>query len=76
MRETEIQCLVGKSDEKRQFGRQRRRWEDSIKMDLKEVECLGVEWINLAQDWDEWRALVNTVIYFLFSQNSGNFLNS
>ena len=47
---------------KRPLGRSRRRWEDNIKMDLQEVVCGGVGWIELAQDRDRWRALVNTVI--------------
>jgi len=44
------------------LGRPRRRWEDYIKMDLKEVECGGMDWIELAQDTDRWRALVNAVM--------------
>jgi len=53
---------VGKSKGKRPLGRPRRRWEDNIKMDLQEVGCGGVEWIELAQDRDRWRALVNAVM--------------
>jgi len=41
--------LVGKPEGKRRFGRSRRRWEDNIKMDLQEVECGGMEWIELVQ---------------------------
>jgi hypothetical protein len=48
--------LVGKPDGKRPIGRQRRRWEDNIKMNL-EVQCGGMDWIELAQDRDIWRAL-------------------
>jgi len=44
------------------FGRPRRRWEDNIKMDLQEVGCGGMDWIDLAQDTDRWRALVNVVM--------------
>jgi hypothetical protein len=44
------------------LGRSRRRWEDDIKMDLQEVGCGGMDWIELAQDRDSWRALVNTVM--------------
>jgi len=44
--------LVGKHEEKRQLGRPRRRWEDNIKMDLQEVRCEGVDWIDVAQDTD------------------------
>jgi len=47
---------------KRPLGRPRRRWEDNIKMDLKEVGCEGVDWIELAQDRDRWRELVNVVM--------------
>jgi hypothetical protein len=54
--------LVGKPDGRRPLGRPRRRWEDNIKMDLREVGWEGMNWINLAQDRDRWRALVNTVM--------------
>jgi hypothetical protein len=53
--------LVGKPEEKRPLGRPRRRWEDNIKMDLQEVGG-GGDWMELAQDRDRWRALVNTVM--------------
>jgi hypothetical protein len=51
--------LVGKPEGKRPLGRPRRRWVDSIKMDLRYD---GMDWIDLAQDRDQWRALVNTVM--------------
>ena len=54
--------LVGKPEGKRPFGRPRRRWEDNIKMDLQAVGCGGMDWIDLAQDRDRWRALVNAVM--------------
>jgi hypothetical protein len=54
--------LVGKPEGKRPFGRPRRRWEDNIKMTFQEVRCGCVDWIELAQDRDKWRALVNTVM--------------
>jgi hypothetical protein len=54
--------LVGKPEGKRPLGRPRRRWEDGIKMDLGETGWGGVEWIHLAQDRDQWRALVNAVM--------------
>jgi hypothetical protein len=54
--------LVGKPEGKRQLGRPRHRWEDNNKMDLQEVGCGGMDWIDLAQDRDRWWALVNSVI--------------
>jgi len=54
--------LVGKPEGKRPFGRARRRWEDNIKMDLQEVGCGGMDWIELAQDRDKWRAFVTVVM--------------
>ena len=53
--------LLGKPEGKRPFGRPRRRWEDNIKMDLQEV-MWGEDWMELAQDRDRWRALVNTIM--------------
>jgi hypothetical protein len=54
--------LVGKPDGKRPLGRPRRRWVDNIKMDLGGIGWDGVDWIKLAQDRDQWRAFVNTVM--------------
>jgi hypothetical protein len=54
--------LVGKPEGKRPLGRLRRRWVDSIKMDVREIGWDGMDWIHLAQDRDQWRALVNTVM--------------
>ena len=54
--------LVGKSEGKRPLGRPRRRWEDNIKVDLQDVGCGGMDWIDLAEDRDRWRALVNAVM--------------
>jgi hypothetical protein len=57
--------LVGKPEGKRPLGRP--RWEENIQMDLQEVECEGMDWIDLAQDRDRWRALVNAIMNLWFS---------
>jgi hypothetical protein len=57
-------ALAGKPEGRRPLGRPRRRWEDNIKMDLREVGCGGADWIDLAQNRDRWRALVYTVMNF------------
>jgi len=54
--------LVGKPEGKRPLGRPRRRWEDTIKMDLQEVGCGGMDWIELPEDRDRRRALENVVM--------------
>jgi hypothetical protein len=54
--------LVGKPEGKRPLGRPRRRWEDRIRMDLREVSLGGVDWIRLYQDRDRWRAVVSAVM--------------
>jgi len=53
---------VGKPEVKRPLGTPRRRWEDNIKMDLQEEGCGSLDWIDLAQDMDRWRAFVNAVM--------------
>jgi hypothetical protein len=53
---------VGKPEGKRPPGRARRGWEDIIKMDIQEVGCGGMDWIELSRDRDRWRALVNAVM--------------
>jgi hypothetical protein len=57
--------LVGKPEERRPLRRLRRRWEDNIKINLREVDWF-MDWICLAQDRDRWRAVVNAVMNFLF----------
>jgi hypothetical protein len=54
--------LVGRPECKRPLGRPRHRWEDNLKMDLREIWTDGVNWIQLAQDRVQWRAFVNTVM--------------
>ena len=56
--------LAGKPEGRRPLERLRRRWEDNIKIDLREVGCGGTDWVDLAQDRDKWRAVVNTVTNF------------
>ena len=53
---------MGKPEGKRPLERSRRRWEDNNKMGPQEVGCGGVDWTELAEDWDRWRALVNAVM--------------
>ena len=59
--------LVGKPEGKGPLGRSGRRWEDNMKMDLQEVGCGCRDWIELAQDRDRWRTLVNAVMNFRVS---------
>jgi hypothetical protein len=59
MKRHEYRIFVRNPEGKRPLGRQRRRWVDNIKMDLREID--GMDWIDLAQDSYQWRALVNTV---------------
>jgi hypothetical protein len=54
--------LVGNLEGKRPLGRPRHRWVDNIKMELREIGWVGMDWIDLAQDRDQWRALVNLVM--------------
>jgi hypothetical protein len=61
-RRNAYRILVGKPEGKRPLGRPRCRWVDNIKMDLIEIGWDGIDRIGLAQDSDQWRALVNTVM--------------
>jgi hypothetical protein len=67
---------VGKPEKKKPLGIRRRRWEDNIKMDLQDVGCGSMDWIERAQDRDMWRALVNAVMNLRFPSNAGSFLTS
>jgi hypothetical protein len=63
--------LVGKPEGKGLFGRDSRRWEDNIKIDLWEVGCRGIDCLELVQDRDRWRAFVNAVMKLRVPQNRG-----
>jgi hypothetical protein len=78
MGETRNTCrvLVGNPEEKRPLGRPRSRWVDSIKMDHREVGWGGMDRIDLAQDRDQWRALLNMAMDLQVPINAGKFLNS
>jgi hypothetical protein len=58
----EYKVLVGRPEGKRPLGRPRRRWEDGIRMDLREIGLGGVDWIRLAQDRERWRAVVSAAM--------------
>jgi hypothetical protein len=68
--------VVGKPEGKRLLGRPMRRWVDSIKIDLSEIRWDGMDCIDLTQDRDQWRALVNTVMNLRVPSNAGKFLSS
>jgi len=68
--------LMGTSERKRPLGKPRRRWEDTNKMDLQKVGCGGVDWIELAQDREKWRVLVNAIMSLRVTYDAGNFLTS
>ena len=62
--EKRVKGLVGKPEGRKALGRPRRRWDDNIKMDLQEVGCGSVDWIDLAQDRDRCQALMNAMLNF------------
>jgi hypothetical protein len=66
--------LVGNPEGKRPLGRPRRRWVYNIKMDLREIGWDDMDWIDLAEDRDQWRAHMNTVMNLRVPQNAGKFL--
>jgi hypothetical protein len=65
--------LVGKPEEKRPLGRPRRRWVDNIKMELTEIGWDGVDSVDVVQEREQWRALVNTVMNLRVTLNAGKF---
>jgi hypothetical protein len=67
--------LVGKPEGRRQLERPRHRWEDNIRMDLREVRWVDVDWIGLAQDRNRWRALLNLVLNVQVAGNAGKVLS-
>jgi hypothetical protein len=67
---------VGKPEGKRPLGRPRRKCVDIIRVDLGEVGCGDVDWIGLAQDWNRWRALVNSVLNLQVPRNAGGLSSS
>ena len=68
--------VVAKFEGKRPLGRGRRRWEVNIKMDLQKIGCVDMDWMELAQGRDRWRAFVNVVMDFWVPYSAGNFLTS
>jgi hypothetical protein len=73
---TAYRILVGKPEGKRPLGRPRRRWENNIRMDLRGIGWGNMDWIDLAQDMDQWRALVNTILNLRVPYNVRKFLSS
>jgi hypothetical protein len=68
--------LIRKPEGKRPPRRSRHRWEDNIKIDLREAGLGGVDWIDLAQDREQWQALVSMLMNLRVPSNVGKFLNS
>jgi hypothetical protein len=75
-RRNSYRILVGKAEGKRPQRRPRRMRMDNIKIDLRNIGWGGMDWIDLAQDREQWRALVDTVMYLRVPYNIGKFLNS
>jgi hypothetical protein len=67
---------VGRTEGKRPLGRSRYRWEDNIKMDLREIGIDGANWIRLVQDWVQWQAFVNTIMNLRIPYKAAIFLTS
>jgi hypothetical protein len=75
-RRNAYRILMGNPEGKRPLGRPRRRWVDNIILDLREIGWDGMDWIDLVQDRDQWRALVNTEMNLRVPYNAGKFLSS
>jgi hypothetical protein len=75
-RRGKYRILVRKPEGKRPLGKLSHRLKDNNKMDLQEVRCGGMEWIELAQDWDKWRTLINALTKLRFPYNAGKFLTN
>jgi hypothetical protein len=71
-----IRVLVSKTAGKRPLGRTRRRWENNIKIDVREIEISGMNWINLAEVRDQWRAHANMEVKLQVPQNVAKFLST
>jgi hypothetical protein len=74
-RRNAYRILVGMPERKGPLARPRHRWVDNIKMDLTEIGWDGIDWIDLAQNRDQWRALVNAVMNIRVPYNAGKFLS-
>jgi hypothetical protein len=66
--------LVGRPKVKKPLGRSRRRWEDNIRIDVREIGWEVVDWMNMAEDRDQWRTVVNTVMNLRVPEEAENFL--
>jgi hypothetical protein len=71
-----LKILTGKPERKRPLGKPRRRWVKNIKMNLREIGLGGTDWTDVAQDRDQWRALVNTVMNLQVPQNIEKVFNT
>jgi hypothetical protein len=75
-RKAAYSLLMGKHEGERPLGRTRRRWLENSKLDLEEVVWGGLDWIDMVQDRDRWRAVLNAVMNFRVAQNEGNFFTN
>jgi hypothetical protein len=68
--------MVGKPERRRPLGRPRRRWVNNVKVDLREIGRVDMDWMDLVKDRDQWRALVYTAMNFRVPSNAGKFFSS